>query len=534
MKRLLLSLFFLFSLSGISQTTVFNEGWDTQPKKLISATANTAIVFETNTKGTGRYGKLLKYKVVGDEYIKLGEMRLSETLIDYRFNASQKLQLIGLHADHCDYSDSSDFWIYTIDTSSFTVDKSQPMKQRGFTKMAFAHGDNVIASDNNNTWILSLISNQTLHQGFMPARFKDLIIVLFNGNFVLSYSGFLGLTLENVNGNWAGFHSGFVPQRPTNTFSYGTDSILMVTDSAIYKTDTNLLSFHRINLPYHQFNKIIGNEVFLINSNVSYTYSLPAVTLASSDTLAGLPTKFKLVDVFPNNQKMAALALAQKSSALNEMVVKADIHSQSESERSEVRIDSIFPLDTVVVNTSGWVSYEVLLRVYCHNDGNDTIRSLECLYSEYNNDSICGPLLNSFKQLTIAPGGIGSFDQKIKIDGGKYNVCIYVSTPNSNLEDNLNDNRSCMGFTISLDELSENPLVNIYPNPTSGLLYVEGTFTLKSGISLFGMDGREYKAVVSNISDEKLNVELSHVAPGVYFLKMQTGDQTLIKKVIKN
>ena len=537
MKSILLSLLVLFSLSGISQTTVFNEGWDTQPKKIISATANTAIVFETNTMGLGRYGKLLKYKVVGDEYVKVGEIWAPEILVDFRFDVNNKLHTIGLQKNHCDYTDSTDFWIHTIDTAFFTLDTTRQMIQTGsFHRITFLSDNELVAIDYNDTKLYSLQTEQFTTAGLSTwGGSTDLVKGLFGGQFILSHSNWKGLFIENTNQHFAGTHIGHLTQKPTEAYSFGTDSILIVTDSAIYKTDTNLYPTKSVSIPYHKCNKIVGNRLYLINGNTIQTWSLPGVTLVSSDTLAGLPTKFKLVDVFPNNQKMAALALAQNSSALNEMVVKADIYSSNETERSEIRVDSIWPVDTIAIATSGgWFQYEVLFRVYCYNDGIDTINSFQCLYSDYPHGTICGPLLNSFKQITIAPGSTGSFDQKVKIDGGKNNICFYVSAPNSNLEDNLNDNRSCMSFTISLDELSEKPLINIYPNPTSGLLYIEGDLRKKAEVNLFGMDGREYKVVVNITSDEKLTVDLSHIASGVYFLKIQSGDQTLIKKVIKN
>ncbi len=70
--------------------------------------------------------------------------------------------------------------------------------------------------------------------------------------------------------------------------------------------------------------------------------------------------------------------------------------------------------------------------------------------------------------------------------------------------------------------------LNIYPNPTSGLIQIE-TPDVKS-VEIFNIQGRRVLAVTNGES----KIDLSNLSPGVYTIKIHTADKVYIQKIIRN
>jgi hypothetical protein len=75
--------------------------------------------------------------------------------------------------------------------------------------------------------------------------------------------------------------------------------------------------------------------------------------------------------------------------------------------------------------------------------------------------------------------------------------------------------------------------LSIYPNPTTGAFVIQRLSAESCSIVIQDMMGRIiFKK--DNISDKEIQFNLSEQAEGVYMMKVQTGDKTDIRKVIKN
>lgn len=76
------------------------------------------------------------------------------------------------------------------------------------------------------------------------------------------------------------------------------------------------------------------------------------------------------------------------------------------------------------------------------------------------------------------------------------------------------------------------PVDALYPNPTTGIFYVTFSKSLtNANISLVDMNGKtvqQYKA-----SGIKLTCNLSALAAGIYFVKIEENGKSITKKVIK-
>ena len=89
----------------------------------------------------------------------------------------------------------------------------------------------------------------------------------------------------------------------------------------------------------------------------------------------------------------------------------------------------------------------------------------------------------------------------------------------------------------SIDHLKREPDIQYYPNPAKDYLTVEILTAQKSNILLRIIDisGRNFS--LTNLSDRnnyKVNIDLSDLKPGFYFLEISIGDKTYQKKIIKS
>jgi hypothetical protein len=82
------------------------------------------------------------------------------------------------------------------------------------------------------------------------------------------------------------------------------------------------------------------------------------------------------------------------------------------------------------------------------------------------------------------------------------------------------------GSGIDVSEI-ENSNFKVYPNPTKGILYLEGLEKI-SNVNLYDILGNKVEIKIS-----KDKIYLSKLSSGVYFLNYTNGDVKMIKKIIK-
>jgi hypothetical protein len=85
-----------------------------------------------------------------------------------------------------------------------------------------------------------------------------------------------------------------------------------------------------------------------------------------------------------------------------------------------------------------------------------------------------------------------------------------------------------VSFKTDEDGLVElNSMVSIYPNPASSVIYVK--YDSNAQVSLIDMTGRCVKATEIS-GDATINVE--DLEKGMYIIKIQDGDNTMINRVV--
>jgi hypothetical protein len=115
----------------------------------------------------------------------------------------------------------------------------------------------------------------------------------------------------------------------------------------------------------------------------------------------------------------------------------------------------------------------------------------------------------------------------------------YTATANGNYavivtENNCTDTSACVNITgIGIDDLgiAFNNL-KLYPNPTTGSITIDFGALDNATISIISSIGKEvFKA--TNVAQNKLEVSLAEFSNGVYFVKIQLGDEFVTQKIVK-
>lgn len=141
--------------------------------------------------------------------------------------------------------------------------------------------------------------------------------------------------------------------------------------------------------------------------------------------------------------------------------------------------------------------------------------------------------------ITIPPAAvIGNTKMRVVVAAsiatsfGHHFACGPVSTDNNYGE--MEDYTVTIAPSLSTPGF-ENTVVSIYPNPTSGLVNIQfPSETSINAINIFSISGQlVYSKEFSNVSDN-YTIDLQKAASGVYIMKMESENGTLIKRLVKN
>lgn len=536
MKRLLLAIAFLFSLSGNAQTTTFNLGWNGTPEKILCG-GDTWIVYGSSSYGPGYLGNLMKFKKVGNEYQMSASLSLPEYLNDFRF-VDGKLRVVSINEYACDYY-PYDLNYYEIDTASFTIIKSDIIDQEPKLIQAGFSTDSTIFKWTNNFVSDSIIYNvntglKSIHGlSAYPGVGSptDFVTSVFDDKFLFVHSlPMASYFMVPVNASSFRIDSVFAgsADQVLDVYSYSGDSLLVLTDQNLVKLDTHLYWDKIINIPAFTIQRVMGDKMYLADSQRVLTYGLPEVNLIATDSLKGLPPGFEIKDIYPLDSAIAVLAFKKTDKGgLYQTVLKAKVSSYTETARHEISLDS------AVFVQADWLSGKQVdtYRIYVSNLGTDTIDYFNVQFQHLTNFQ-CNIYDYSDVNLTIPPGETKSFTKDVVVDrAGK--ICFYASVSEHRLEDNLSDNESCVSATIGLDENSLPSLISFYPNPSVGEFHIEGELKDLKTILLLGIDGREIDLDITSSTDSKMTIDLSELPKGIYFLQLKVGGEVITQKVIK-
>ena len=149
------------------------------------------------------------------------------------------------------------------------------------------------------------------------------------------------------------------------------------------------------------------------------------------------------------------------------------------------------------------------------------ISSFEMFTTSFNNtNDDCGiQIHNSFENDYF--GFIsGGFEYTItqESDG----LTLYVSTP-------LMSGLTFKEFPLSIND-NKLPKVTIYPNPTSGQLFISSENNQIKSVSIFSVLGKKVKEIVAS---SITSIDVSNLSKGIYFIKISSSEGNVVKKFIK-
>ncbi|HEY6143809.1 MAG TPA: T9SS type A sorting domain-containing protein [Flavobacterium sp.] len=101
----------------------------------------------------------------------------------------------------------------------------------------------------------------------------------------------------------------------------------------------------------------------------------------------------------------------------------------------------------------------------------------------------------------------------------------------TSLVSNCSVTSDCVTFSsLGVKDINGASQFVLYPNPTTGILNIESN--IEDNFTVFNQLGQVVKTVKVNVGTNKVNLE--NLVDGVYFLKNKSGENQVIKKIIKN
>ncbi len=76
--------------------------------------------------------------------------------------------------------------------------------------------------------------------------------------------------------------------------------------------------------------------------------------------------------------------------------------------------------------------------------------------------------------------------------------------------------------------------IRLFPNPTDGQLTLvnENNMDIET-ITIFDFNGRTIQKLVVEESSININFSIANIAQGIYFVKIQTDEASVVKRVLK-
>ena len=115
---------------------------------------------------------------------------------------------------------------------------------------------------------------------------------------------------------------------------------------------------------------------------------------------------------------------------------------------------------------------------------------------------------------------------------------IVVKWPSGTVDElfnpNINESITIVeGITLSTNETSESKF-KVYPNPTSGNITIEGLQSSANvNYELYDITGKIVQTKTL-LSSTNMNVNISHLQSGIYFLNLYENNKRYVHKVVKD
>ncbi len=213
------------------------------------------------------------------------------------------------------------------------------------------------------------------------------------------------------------------------------------------------------------------------------------------------------------------------------------IHSKTENEffvlenRQQKGFDSYIPYHGMLIyhvdkNFQGWNDNNV--NSDADHEGMDLLEADNSDVLNYYNDYYSDPFPGN---ASVTVFGDNTFPGSLSWSGEKSDIAI----------NNISEKNNVISFdfrntSVVLAVLSEEKTINIYPNPTNGLVYIEGSFSPEAVIKVVNQKGEIlFSKKVNNPvegNDAIERIDLGNLLSGIYNILIIEEDKKILKRII--
>jgi hypothetical protein len=127
-----------------------------------------------------------------------------------------------------------------------------------------------------------------------------------------------------------------------------------------------------------------------------------------------------------------------------------------------------------------------------------------------------------------------------KFEEGLYTITYRVTDPSNNTSDeftrmvNYTYWPKCVNNTVGLDVANIEESVDVYPNPSNGLVTIDlkGALTQNATIVVYNSLGQNVMSQTYTQASGKFEINLTDYAKGVYSIKLTVDGQVVNKRVV--
>jgi hypothetical protein len=136
------------------------------------------------------------------------------------------------------------------------------------------------------------------------------------------------------------------------------------------------------------------------------------------------------------------------------------------------------------------------------------------------------------------PANEVSIDSNVNVFGGIDTSLITFYVPIGTKADyeavfpwNLVPANNIVEGALSIDNIAQELSWIMYPNPTKGVVSIQSDNLINANITVFDISGRVVK--IESISKSKSDIDISNLAKGVYFFKVESNTVSFSKRVVR-
>lgn len=487
--------------------------------------------------------KFMNLHIATGSYMNYAEITVSEkkTLLVYA----------GTAIESCDYGGSM-FQISEIDTLG-NVLWSNTKSQMIDAFLPLASGNRIMITS-DAMYRLSgsgqTLSTYTANYAYNYSHnYFNSTCTLNNGNILLSYQNSLREidTLGNqINSVTIGAINELIQTATGNIYGISASKKLLRLSSSYAVIDSTTISNFSVNAYCYKNDSIyvVGNEPNLIPKYILLDTAFNVLHQSTSNLEQVVCTGIAVDDSYKikilsygasvnTNMDNFYTPFSHNFSGYFHTNILGDLNGTK-----DIGIVNVQMVNGLIYNSSGYPFPKAAVKVTVKNFGASTIKNFKLNHYAYFNDiapSLVG--LSEVHNFTLLPGDTisvvtGTFNAQLNYSPSNqsYYVCMFTTVPDSTNDYDVSNNQMCIAVTaVGIQKYSQEPELNIFPNPSKGLVNVHAEKAIDK-IEVFDYSGKQIGIYLPNTATFELKDNT--LASGLYVFKITTANYTAVRKVM--